>query len=62
MKWKMIGTAATVTASVGLLLAGCGSTKASSSGENAGNLSGNMAKTQVLNWSENGGDLSLIHI
>lgn len=60
MKWKMIGAAATVTASVGLLLAGCGSTKASSSGENAGNLSGNMSKTQVLNWSENGGDITTL--
>ena len=61
MTWKMIETAATVTASVGLLLAGCGSKQASSSsGENGGNLTGNMAKSQVLNWSENGQDITTL--
>ena len=58
MQWKWIATAATVTATAGILMTGCGKKQASS--ENAGNLSGNMATTQVLNWSENGADLSTL--
>ena len=56
MKWKLFATAVTATAALGLLLAGCG--KKAASTQNAGNTSGNMASTQVLNWSENGQDLS----
>lgn len=59
MHWKLMTTVATATAAVGLLLAGCGN-QTSSSSQNAGNLSGNMATNQVLNWSENGQDLSTL--
>lgn len=56
MKWKTLSTAVVVTAAAGFLLTGCGNQSKSSSGANSGNL----AKTQVLNWSENGQDLSTL--
>lgn len=59
MHFKLIATAAAVTATAGVLLAGCGN-KANSTASNAGNLSGNMAKTQVLNWSENNQDITTL--
>ncbi|MFB9768508.1 peptide ABC transporter substrate-binding protein [Lactiplantibacillus modestisalitolerans] len=59
MQWKTVATAAAVTVTAGVLLTGCGS-KSSSSSQNAGNTSGDMAKTQVLNWSENGQDITTL--
>ncbi|KLD59499.1 hypothetical protein WP50_17895 [Lactiplantibacillus plantarum] len=56
MQWKLFATVATLTATTGVLLVGCG--QSSSSSSNAGNTTAKMAKTQVLNWSENGQDLS----
>lgn len=56
MKWKTLSTAVVVTAATGFLLAGCGTQSKSTSGA----TSGNLAKTQVLNWSENGQDLSTL--
>lgn len=59
MKWKFLATAAAVTVAASGLLVGCGS-KSSSSTSNAGNTKANMAKTQVLNWSENGQDITTL--
>jgi ABC-type oligopeptide transport system substrate-binding subunit len=58
MQWKLFATVATLTATTGVLLVGCG--QSSSSSSNAGNTTANMAKTQVLNWSENGQDLTTL--
>ncbi|BDZ29712.1 peptide ABC transporter substrate-binding protein [Lactiplantibacillus sp. WILCCON 0030] len=56
MKWKLVSTAVAVTATAGFLLTGCG-TKSSSA---TSSTSGDLAKSQVLNWSENGQDLSTL--
>ena len=58
MQWKLFATVATLTATTGVLLVGCG--QSSSSSSNAGNTTAKMAKTQVLNWSENGQDLTTL--
>lgn len=60
MQWKITATAVAVTATVGLLLTGCGSKTSSSSSSNAGNTTSKMASTQVLNWSENGQDITTL--
>lgn len=56
MKWKTLSTAVVVTAAAGFLLTGCGNQSKSTSSA----TSGNLAKTQVLNWSENGQDLTTL--
>lgn len=56
MKWKTLSTAVVVTAAAGFLLTGCGNQAKSTSSA----TSGNLAKTQVLNWSENGQDLTTL--
>ncbi|AVK64222.1 peptide ABC transporter substrate-binding protein [Lactobacillus sp. CBA3606] len=56
MKWQKITAALAATATIGLLLAGCGKTNSSSSSQSTGKL----ASSQVLNWSENGQDLSTL--
>lgn len=58
MQWKTVSAAVTVTAAAGLLLTACGNQSSSSSSSSA--TSGKLAKTQVLNWSENGQDLSTL--
>jgi len=58
MKWKTVSTAVVVTAAAGFLLTGCGSQSKSTSSSST--TSGKLAKTQVLNWSENGQDLSTL--
>ena len=58
MQWKLFATVATLTATTGVLLVGCG--QSSSSSSNAGNTTAKMARTQVLNWSENGQDLTTL--
>ncbi|CAJ1224826.1 peptide ABC transporter substrate-binding protein [Lactiplantibacillus xiangfangensis] len=60
MKWKFLATAAAVTVTAGGLLVGCGSKSADSNAANAGNTTAGMAKTQVLNWSENGQDITTL--
>jgi ABC-type oligopeptide transport system substrate-binding subunit len=57
MQLKKVSTILAVTAAAGFLLTACGS-KGSSSSSSA--TSGNLAKSQVLNWSENGQDLSTL--
>jgi len=57
MQLKKVSTVLAVTAAAGFLLTACGS-KSSSSSSSA--TSGNLAKSQVLNWSENGQDLSTL--
>ncbi|MFC6163945.1 peptide ABC transporter substrate-binding protein [Lactiplantibacillus dongliensis] len=57
MQLKKVSTVLAVTAAAVFLLTACGS-KSSSSSSSA--TSGNLAKSQVLNWSENGQDLSTL--
>ncbi|SPX68668.1 Oligopeptide ABC superfamily ATP binding cassette transporter, binding protein [Lactiplantibacillus plantarum subsp. plantarum] len=58
MKWKVMLTTATAAASTGLLLAAC--SQGQSKSDNAGNLRAGMAQKQVLNWSENGSELTTL--
>jgi len=58
MQLKKVSTVLAVTAAAGFLLTACGSKSSSSSSNSA--TSGNLAKSQVLNWSENGQDLSTL--
>lgn len=51
-------TTATAAASTGLLLAAC--SQGQSKSDNAGNLRAGMAQKQVLNWSENGSELTTL--
>ena len=59
MKWQTIAKATAVTVTTGILLAGCGKSKSASS-DNAGNTTSSMAQSQVLNWSENGQDITTL--
>ncbi|WEE36181.1 peptide ABC transporter substrate-binding protein [Lactiplantibacillus paraplantarum] len=58
MKWKVILTTATTAATTGLLLAACSQSQTKT--DNAGNLHTGMAQKQVLNWSENGSELTTL--
>ena len=51
-------TTASAAASTGLLLAAC--SQGQSKSDNAGNLRAGMAQKQVLNWSENGSELTTL--
>jgi len=57
MQLKKVSTLLAVTAAAGFLLTACGSQSSKSS---SSATSGKLAKTQVLNWSENGQDLSTL--
>lgn len=58
MKWKIVLTTATAAATSGLLLAACSQSHTAS--DNGGNLKSDMASSQVLNWSENGSELTTL--
>ncbi|MFC6182433.1 peptide ABC transporter substrate-binding protein [Lactiplantibacillus daowaiensis] len=57
MQWKQLSAVVAVTAATGFLLTACGQKSTSSS---SSSTSGSLAKSQVLNWSENGQDLSTL--